>query len=153
MQTLKVKKLYPDAKLPVRKTNGAAGYDVYSYRGGVIPARQKAVIPTGISIEMPNNSQSIVSNTNMHIFGLMASRSGLSAKNGLEKGAGVIDYDYTGELTVILYNHSDTDFVYEAGTRIAQLILIPVFTPEVVEVDELHMTERADNGFGSSGLY
>lgn len=67
-------------------------------------------------------------------------------------GAGVIDYDYRGPVSVILFNHSDTDFHIKDGDRIAQLILEKIVTPDVVEVDSLESTERGAGGFGSTGI-
>ena len=83
--------------------------------------------------------------------GRIAPRSGLAAKHSIATGAGVIDYDYRGEVKVILFNHADADFAINAGDRIAQLVLERIVTPDVVEVAELEGTERGAGGFGSTG--
>lgn len=83
--------------------------------------------------------------------GRVAPRSGLAAKHSISTGAGVIDYDYRGEVKAILFNHSDADFTINAGDRIAQLVLERIVTPDVVEVAELEGTERGAGGFGSTG--
>jgi dUTP pyrophosphatase len=80
-----------------------------------------------------------------------APRSGLTLKNGLDVGAGVIDEDYRGNVGVILFNHSDTEFTVKAGDRIAQLILERIVTPAVEEVEDLDVTDRGSGGFGSTG--
>lgn len=81
-----------------------------------------------------------------------APRSGLTLKNGLDVGAGVIDEDYRGNVGVILFNHSDTEFTVKAGDRIAQLILERIVTPAVEEVEDLDATDRGSGGFGSTGV-
>jgi dUTP pyrophosphatase len=73
-------------------------------------------------------------------------------KHGINVGAGVIDPDYTGEIKVALFNHSDTDFEIKRGDRIAQLILERCETPYVREIGEINETERGSGGFGSTGI-
>lgn len=73
-------------------------------------------------------------------------------KNSIDVGAGVIDVDYRGTVGVILFNHSDVEFKVAAGDRVAQLILEHIYTPEVVEVEDLDETERNAGGFGSTGV-
>ena len=79
-------------------------------------------------------------------------RSGISWNHHLDIGAGVIDRDYTGNVGVILFNHSEIDFKVAAGDRVAQLILEKIEIAEVVEVEELEETERGIGGFGSTGI-
>jgi dUTP pyrophosphatase len=172
MTELVIKKLAVDAFVPTRATNGSAGYDLYSYDTGIINGRSKAMIDTKISISIPKNH-----------CGLIWPRSGLSAKYGIETGAGVIDSDYTGEIKVILHNHSNENFLYEKGMRLAQILIMPVITPKIVEFKEVELpdvsclnvsiikhvnkpdvdsgtdsgndseNERNNKGFGSSGLF
>ena len=141
---LQIRKNHPDAKLPIRGTEFAAGYDLYSVTPGSVPARGRSIVDTGISVGMSELG---------NVCGMICSRSGLSVKCGLEKGAGLIDSDYTGPLRVVLYNHSDVDYVYSKHERIAQLVLVPILTPELEEVDHLTETIRGDGGFGSTGLH
>lgn len=144
---LKIKLLNKYGKCPTRQTAGSAGYDIYAADTTIVPARSKQIISTGISIQLPTCP------LDGHIYCLkIVSRSGLSAKNSLEKGAGLIDADYTGELKIILYNHSDKDYQVNMGDRIAQGIIIMVAIPNVIQVDELNDTDRGGDGFGSTGV-
>ena len=86
------------------------------------------------------------------VYGRVPPRSGLAAKAGLDVGAGVIDEDYRGPVGVILFNHSDADFAYARGDRVAQLILERIAHAEVALVDELDGTARGAGGFGSTGV-
>ena len=81
----------------------------------------------------------------------MAPRSGLASKNFIDTGAGVIDADYRGEVKVLLFNHGEVDFEVKKGDRIAQLVLERIYTPEVVEVENLEESVRGAGGFGSTG--
>lgn len=139
--SLKVKLLNSDASLPSRATSGSAGYDLKSSEDVLIKSRERGVVKTGISIEFPAGH-----------YARIAPRSGLTVKKGIDVGAGVIDEDYEGEICVILFNHSNEDFVIAKGDRIAQLILEKISILEIEEVSEIRTTERGSNGFGSSGV-
>lgn len=121
-----------------------AGYDIKAFADGVIPARGRTMVATKIRVHIPSG-----------YYGRIASRSGLSKKYGIEVGAGVVDKDYNDEIGVILYNHSDKDFVYGKGDRIAQFILTKIYTGDMVEVTEadMNLLNEADRkgGFGSTG--
>ncbi|XP_030767165.1 deoxyuridine 5'-triphosphate nucleotidohydrolase-like [Sitophilus oryzae] len=105
-----------------------------------VPARDKALINTGLKFELPSGC-----------YGRIAPRSGLASKNGINVGAGIIDQDYRGIVMVLLFNHSSEDFQVNVGDRIAQLICEHIHYPELVEEKELTHTERNTNGFGSTG--
>jgi len=135
-----VKLLTPNAKLPKRASALSAGYDLASVENTVVPARQRKLVKTGLSFSIPEGH-----------YGRVAPRSGLALKKGIDVGAGVCDADYTGEVCVILFNHSDDDFVVNEGDRIAQFILEKISTPDIEVATELNETERGSNGFGSSG--
>jgi dUTP pyrophosphatase len=137
---LLVKKLSDKATLPSRGSALAAGYDLYSAEKKVVPAHGKALIDLQISIAVPIGT-----------YGRVAPRSGLASKFMIDTGAGVVDADYRGILFVLLYNYSDKDFQVEEGDRIAQLILERIYTPDIVEVDDLDETTRGTSGFGSTG--
>ena len=139
--SFRVKKLNPEADLPVRGSNGAAGYDLTSTEECTILPNRRVVVSTGISVKVPEGT-----------YGRIAPRSGLAVKHGIHVGAGVIDSDYTGELKVVLFNHNNKKYNIKPGFRIAQLILEQCVTPEVVEVDDLDTTDRGSNGFGSTGV-
>ncbi len=84
-------------------------------------------------------------------MGLIWDRSGIAFKNGLTVMAGVIDYTYTGEYEVLLFNTSNKDYIVKKGYRIAQLLIQPIVTVKIQEVQELSQTERGCCGFGSTG--
>jgi len=136
-------KVQPTATIPQRATLGSAGYDLSACEEAVVPARGYKMVNTGIATQFPSDH-----------YARIAPRSGLTLKKGLLVGAGVIDSDYTGEMRVILFNHTDNDFSIQVGDRIAQLIFERISTPEVKEVyyDELSQTERGAGGFGSTGV-
>jgi dUTP pyrophosphatase len=137
---LRVKKLVDSAQLPTRSSEAAVGYDLHSVNGYVILPGRRAIVSTGISVQMPPG-----------VYGRIAPRSGLAVKNGIDVGGGVIDPDYTGELKVVLFNHDQNPFVIKPGYRIAQLILERCEVPPVFEVQRVVETQRGQSGFGSSG--
>ena len=142
---LKIKKLKENAKIPQRATNGSAGMDLYACiaESVTLAPGQLTVIPTGIAIELPDNT----------CAAFLYARSGLGVKHGicLSNGVGVIDSDYRGEVCVGLCNVSDKPYVIELFERVAQMVIAPVLTPDITEVDELSDTARGEGGFGSSG--
>lgn len=142
---LKIKKLKSDAKIPKRATNGSAGMDLYACinQSITLAPQQLTVVPTGIAIELPDNT----------CAAFLYARSGLGVKHGicLSNGVGVIDSDYRGEICVGLCNVSDKPYVIEPCERVAQMVIAPVLTPDVVEADELSDTSRGEGGFGSTG--
>ena len=131
----------PAARLPYRASAGAAGYDLHSSFPARVPARGRAVVGTGLVVQVPPGT-----------YGRIAPRSGLALKHGIDVGAGVIDSDYRGELCVVLFNHSDDAFDIVPGARIAQLVLQRIATPEIEQVFETEATARGAAGFGSTGL-
>ncbi|XP_044511206.1 deoxyuridine 5'-triphosphate nucleotidohydrolase [Mangifera indica] len=138
---LRVKKLSEKAVLPSRGSPLAAGYDLSSATETKVPARGKALVPTDLSIAIPEGT-----------YARIAPRSGLAWKHSIDVGAGVIDADYRGPVGVILFNHSDVDFEVKVGDRIAQLIIEEILTPNVLEVEDLDSTVRGEGGFGSTGV-
>ena len=142
---LKIKKLKENAKIPQRATNGSAGMDLYACiaESVTLAPGQLTVIPTGIAIELPDNT----------CAAFLYARSGLGVKHGicLSNGVGVIDSDSRGEVCVGLCNVSDKPYVIEPFERVAQMVIAPVLTPDITEVDELSDTARGEGGFGSSG--
>ena len=137
---LRVKKISEHATLPVRGSDGAAGYDLASAYDYVVPARGKELVKTDLSIAIPKDT-----------YARIAPRSGLAWKHFIDTGAGVVDYDYRGNVGVILFNHGEKDFEVKKGDRVAQLILERITTPEVAEVEDLDATDRGAGGFGSTG--
>lgn len=139
--TLRVKRLHPDAKLPTRATDGSAGWDLYALEQVTVPKDQTRLVPTGVAVEIPTG-----------FVGLLCMRSGFATKFcfSMANGVGVIDSDYRGPVKVPVRNGSWIEAV-EFGDRIAQLVIVPCPTFELVEVDELSETGRGTGGFGSSG--
>jgi dUTP pyrophosphatase len=130
-----------DAKMPVIKTKGSAGFDLYSIEDGIVPARGRTLVKTGVIVDIPDGQ-----------CGQIWPRSGLSVKYGIETGAGVIDSDYTAEPGVVLHNLTNDEFHYEKNTRIAQLLIVPIATPALVQVDSIEANDTRQGGFGSTGL-
>ena len=129
-----IKKLATDALLPIRKSEKAAGYDVYSNEAVTLPplsASKSVLVSTGIAMTVPDGT-----------YGQLAPRSGLSVK-GIHVGAGVIDADYTGEVKVLLFNLTDKEITLEKHERIAQLIIKKIETPEVEEVEDTDTVSEA----------
>ena len=119
---------------------GDAGADLKASGRSIVPARSKCLVPTGLRIALPER----------HV-GLIWPRSGLAIKHSIDCGAGVIDTQYRGEIKVLLFNHSDEDFLIEPGDRIAQLLIQKVENIHFLPVDNLDNTERNEGGFGSTG--
>jgi len=129
------------AHVPSKGSKLAAGYDLKSAYKYVVPARGSCLVKTDIQIKLPSG-----------YYGRVAPRSGLALKNKMDVGAGVIDEDYRGNVGVILFNHADADFEVSEGDRVAQLICEKICYPELVEVDNLDITDRGEGGFGSTGI-
>ena len=144
MEAIRVKKLREGALLPTYGTTQAAGADLYACLEApltIFPG-ETAWVPTGRALEVPEGCA-----------GLVYARSGLATKRGLAPAnkVGVIDSDYRGEITVVLYNHGSEAQTISSGERIAQLIITPVLTPAYTETDRLSETLRGTGGFGSTG--
>ncbi len=139
---IKIKKLHIDAKIPAYQTNGAVGFDLSSVSYMTIRSGESALVPTGLSIELPKGYELQV-----------RPRSGLALKYSITvlNSPGTVDSDYRGELKVILINHGKNDFVIAVGERIAQGIINRVELVDFDEVEELSNTDRGVSGFGSTG--
>lgn len=136
---VKAQRLHEDAKLPVVKQEGDVAADLFALERTVVPADGKALVRTGIAIELPPGYRA-----RFH------SRSGMSAKHDIEVGAGLIDNSYRDELKVVLRNFGERRYVVEAGDRIAQVCIEQYEEPVFEEVTSVAPTERTA-GFGSSG--
>lgn len=132
-----IEKIDKNAFVPERQTDGSVGYDLASVENCTVKAHGKALVSIGIKMAIPEGH-----------YGRIAPRSSLAWKNFIDVGAGVIDPDYRGEVKVVLYNFSDSDFEVKYGDRIAQLIIEKCSTPYVF-VDTLPETSRK-GGFGST---
>lgn len=140
---LQVKRLDPGATIPGAAHAGDAGYDLHALEGVVLAPGDRAMVRTGIAVEISRGHA-----------GLVLPRSGIAARHGitLANAPGLIDSGYRGEVCVLLLNTDRSEsFTVEPGDRIAQLVLIRVETPPVEEVVTMSESERGDGGFGSSG--
>lgn len=144
MDAVRVKKLKDFAKLPTYGTEQAAGADLYACMDNPVTIQpgSSAWIPTGIALEVPRGCA-----------GLIYARSGMACKRGLAPAnkVGVVDSDYRGEITVVLYNHGNEAQTVTNGERVAQFVITPVLTPCYEEVKDLSDTARSTGGFGSTG--
>lgn len=147
MSTLKIKRLNEKAVIPERATPGSAGMDLYAVLDEPITLNQgeTALIPTGIAIALESANE----------VALIFPRSGLSIKHGigLLNSVGVIDSDYRGEIKVGVINQIDKEYTIEPNERIAQMVIMPVSLPEIIEVNELDETQRGTGGFGSTNRF
>ena len=144
MSQIRVKKLSEKAILPTYGTPYAAGADLYACLESPVTIQpgQTAWISTGIAMEVPEGCA-----------GLIYARSGMACKRGVAPAnkVGVVDSDYRGPITVVLYNHGNEPQTICHGERIAQMVITPVLTPAYTEADELTDTVRDVSGFGSTG--
>lgn len=136
---LKVRRLHVEAILPTKVHKEDAGFDLYTINDGVILPQGQGVAACGISLEVPEG-----------YVGFIKARSGLGFK-GIQVHPGVIDSNYRGPITVNLYNHTDSRFLFYRGMRVAQLVILPIPEIEVEEVKVLSPSNRGSNGLGSSG--
>jgi len=125
---------------PIYAHEGDAGADIKASENIIIPARDKAIVATGIRLEIPEG-----------YVGLIWPRSGVAAKKAIDTGAGVIDSHYRGEIKILLFNHSDLDFQIEPGDRIAQILIQKVERAHFISAENLSETARDNRGFGSTG--
>ena len=144
---LKVK-LDHGAYMPTRAHETDAGLDLYSPVSVTVPNRWDEAcidgcvcIDTGVHVEIPAG-----------YVGMIKSKSGLNVKNNITS-EGVIDSGYTGSMVVKLYNHGTHSVQIEKGQKISQLVILPIITPDLEQVESLDATERGDGGFGSTGAF
>ena len=138
---MKVKKLHPNAVIPKRAHPSDAGLDLVSIEQVEIPPLKRAVIRTGIAIELPSNSA-----------GLIWPRSGMAVRGGINVLAGVVDAAFRGEIGVVLHNTDPySPYTVNAGDKVAQLLVQQVMLVDCVEVENLGDTARGEGGFGSTG--
>lgn len=140
-----IKLLDPELPAPAYAKPGDAGADLRSRIDFELEPGERALVPTGVAIALPEG-----------YVGLVHPRSGLATKNGITivNAPGTVDSGYRGELMVTLLNTDKTkSFHVQRGDRIAQLIIQKYEHATFTVVDELDQTERGSSGFGSSGIY
>lgn len=133
------KRLRLEAYVPEHGQEGDAGADFRALEDTVIPARGRALVPTGIAVAIPAGH-----------YGHMQSRSGLSLKEGIEVGAGTIDSRFRGSVGVVLYNHTDQDYQVRRGDKVSQMVVQAYCRQRYVLVDDLPPSDRT-RGWGSTG--
>ena len=137
-----IRRLRADAVLPQQAYAGDAGMDLVSCERVVLAPGERATVPTGLAVEIPDG-----------YAGFVQPRSGLAARHGIGvvNSPGLIDPGYRGEIAVVLLNTDAREpFTVEPGMRIAQLVIAPVAAVRLIEVDELATSSRGERGFGSS---
>ena len=166
--TLEIKLLSEDATMPKRNHDTDAGYDIYSAETVVLEPQEKAIIKTDVAVNIPKG-----------YVGLLTSRSGVSSKTHLVIETGKIDAGFTGNMGINIKNdaqknslkssvtrnikgeriyvyrdfHEVDTYVINKGDRLAQLVIVPIWTPELMQVEEFESeTARGEKGFGSSGV-
>jgi|TARA_B100000282_G_scaffold188217_1_gene137057 dUTP pyrophosphatase len=139
-----IKKLNPSVQLPSYKTSGASGMDLMAYIEKPINLKpgKACLVPTGLSVAFPEEYEIQI-----------RPRSGLAAKNNISilNTPGTIDSDYRGEIKIILFNHSNENFIIKNNDRVAQMVLTPIMKMELEETNELPESIRGKGGFGSTG--
>ena len=143
MTKILIKRLDPTVPLPSYAKAGDAGADLATRIDFTINPGERMLVPTGISIALPNG-----------YVALVHPRSGLAIKHGISmvNTPGTVDAGYRGELQVILINHDLTQSVsFKQGDRIAQLVIQKVERADFVEVSDLPGSDRSSGGFGSTG--
>lgn len=136
-----VRRLRPDAHIPEQAYDGDAGLDLAACDHVMLGPGERAVVPTGLALEIPDG-----------YAGFVQPRSGLAARHGIGivNSPGLIDSGYRGEIRIVLLNTSREAFSVEPGMRVAQLVVVPVAAVRLIEVDELASSDRGVQGFGSS---
>lgn len=131
-----------DAILPEYQTKRSAGLDLRCCGDVTLYPNERRLVSTGLRIAIPEGYE-----------GQVRPRSGLALKHGISmvNSPGTIDSDYRGDIGVILINHGADVITFNAGDRIAQLVICPVARAELIVVDSLEETERGEAGFGSTG--
>jgi dUTP pyrophosphatase len=140
VENLSFKKLDRDAILPQRSSEFSAGLDLHSIESVSLQPGERRLVRTGLAVAIPEG-----------FYGRVAPRSGLAVKHGVDVMAGVIDADYRGEVGCLLYNAGNETISLPAQTKICQLIIEQIITPDAVWADSLSDTVRGSGGFGSSG--
>lgn len=138
---IKIKRIHKNAKLPAYSHPGDAGLDLFSCEDSVLKPGEVRPVLTGIRMAIPSG-----------YVGLIWDKSGISLQ-GLHRLAGVVDSSYRGEVKVVMINLSDGPFVIEKGRKIAQMLIQPIQSVNVIEVEELENTSRGESGFGSTGKF
>ena len=140
---LGIRRLDPNLPLPNYAHEGDAGLDLYAARETTLPPGHRALVPTGVAIELPAG-----------YAGFVQPRSGRALEEGLSlvNSPGLIDSHYRGEIQVVAVNlDPQATLTISYGEKVAQLVVQRVERCELVQMDELSQTARGEGGFGSTG--
>jgi dUTP pyrophosphatase len=137
---LLIKRVHPDAKIPSYAHPGDAGMDLFALERTALKPGERLAVRTGVSMEIPEG----------HV-GLIWDKSGIAIKNGLKTLGGVVDAGYRGEVLIGMINLSQTEYIFEAGHKVAQVLIQKIERPDVEEASELSDTSRGHGAFGSTG--
>ena len=137
---IKVKKLHPNAVLPKYAHPGDAGMDFFALEHTSVKPGERVAVKTGVSMEIPEG-----------YVGLLWDKSGIAFKQGFKTLGGVIDAGYRGEILISIINLSDKAYTFEAGHKVAQMLIQKIEEPEIVESQALHDSLRGEGRFGSTG--
>lgn len=139
---MKIKPLHPDFQLPVKATEGSGAYDLFMPEAGKYYGEDKVIVPLGFAAAVPEG----------HVA-LLVPRSGTGFKYGLELNntVGVIDSDFRGEWMAAMRTKTDTPLLWGKGDRLLQMLIVPVASVDLQEVDTLPETNRGKGGMGSTG--
>ncbi|MEX0916809.1 MAG: dUTP diphosphatase [Candidatus Spechtbacterales bacterium] len=139
---LYIQRIHPAAKLPAYAYEGDAGMDLFSVEDMTIAPGEKVLVATGLKLAVPPGHG-----------GFVWDKSGIATKHHIKTMAGVVDSNYRGELKVALTNLGAESYEVKSGEKLAQLVIKPVATPEIEEVEEIEANDvRGEKGFGSSGM-
>ncbi|HBI16621.1 MAG: Deoxyuridine 5'-triphosphate nucleotidohydrolase [Candidatus Moranbacteria bacterium GW2011_GWF2_34_56] len=138
---IQIKKINPEAKIPIYAIKDDAGMELYSVEDLIVESGKILACGTGISVAIPTG-----------YVGLIWDKSGVAFKGGIKTMGGVIDSSYRGEIKIILTNLSDKEYVINKGEKVAQMLIQKVEIPAIEEVQELDNTERGEGRFGSTGI-
>lgn len=132
-----------NAVIPEYAHKTDSGLDLIAIEEMIIPAGKTGLISTGIAIELPPNTEAQI-----------RPRSGLALSHQITvlNTPGTVDEGYRGEIKIILINHGKNSFTVTKGMKIAQMVIAPVLRPEIEKVEQLTQSDRAQNGFGSTGI-
>ena len=141
-KNIQIKLLTNEALVPKKQHELDIGYDLASVENITLLSKQVTLVRTGLSISLPAG-----------VAGFVLPRSGLATKHQITliNSPGLIDPGYTGEILIPLINHSDINYNISKQERVAQLVLVNSDNVEFDLVDELNVTERSSDGFGSTG--
>ncbi|MDX9913446.1 MAG: dUTP diphosphatase [Candidatus Moranbacteria bacterium] len=138
---IEIKKINPEAKIPIYAIKNDAGMELYSVEDLIVEPGKILTCGTGIAVAIP-----------VSYVGLIWDKSGVAFKGGIKTMGGVIDSSYRGEIKIILVNLSDKAYVINKGDKVAQMLIQKVESPDIEEVEVLDDTERGEGGFGSTGI-